>query len=154
MGGFPSQPARHAAPAPEPRRGRKLLIVTTVVALVLAISSAGLAYAFVNRLDAYHKEVGVVSQRNATISANTHQISDLKSQLQSAQSQISLLQQQAAGSANQVTELTQEKAALGKCINSINNFFTIVADGGSTTAQNTAQDQMQTDCTAAEKFLG
>jgi len=141
------------SPVPEENRGHTLLVMTTIVALLFAMASAGMSYAFVNRLDAYQKQVGIVSQRNSTISSQQRQLNDLKSQLQSAQSQISQLQQQAAGSANQVTQLTQGKAALSKCIHSINDFFAIVADGGTTAAQSAAQDKMQTDCTAAQQYL-
>jgi len=141
------------SPVPEENRGRTLLVMTTIVALLFAMASAGMSYAFVNRLDAYQKQVGIVSQRNSTISSQQRQLNDLKSQLQSAQSQINQLQQQAAGSANQVTQLTQGKAALSKCIHSINDFFAIVADGGTAAAQSAAQDKMQADCTAAQQYL-
>jgi hypothetical protein len=42
---------------------------------------------------------------------------------------------------------------LGTCITSINNFFTVVGENGTSAEQATAQTTMESDCTAAQKYL-
>jgi len=70
-----------------------------------------------------------------------------------AQARSQQLQSQIADSAGQVTELQQEKTVLGQCITSINNFFTVVGENGTSAQQSTAQTTMETDCNAAQKYL-
>ncbi len=143
-------PPRHAA---QPGRRTALLVTTSALAVLFLLVSAGFAVAFVNRNNAYHKQVTTVTQRNATIATNQSQINDLKSKLAAAQAQAQQLQNQIADSAGQVTELQQEKTVLGTCINSINNFFTVVGENGTSAEQSTAQTTMETDCNAAQKYL-
>jgi hypothetical protein len=143
-------PPRHAA---QPGRRTALLVTTSALAVLFLLMSAGFAFAFVNRNNAYHKQVTTVTQRNATIATNQSQINDLKSKLAAAQAQAQQLQNQIADSAGQVTELQQEKTVLGTCINSINNFFTVVGENGTSAEQSTAQTTMETDCNAAQKYL-
>jgi predicted nucleic acid-binding Zn-ribbon protein len=121
--------------------------------VLFLLVSAGFAIAFVNRNTAYHKQVTTVTRRDATIAANARQINDLKSMLAAAQARAQQLQSQIADSAGQVTELQQEKTVLGTCINSINNFFTVVGENGTSAQQSTAQTTMETDCGAAQKYL-
>ena len=144
-------PPRHA----EARPGRRtaLLVTTSALAVLFLLVSAGFALAFVNRNNAYHKQVTTVNQREATIASNVSQINDLKSKLAAAQARSQQLQSQIADSAGQVTELQQEKTVLGQCITSINNFFTVVGENGTSAEQSTAQTTMETDCNAAQKFL-
>ncbi len=144
-------PARHAAA--RPGRRRALLVTTSALAVLFALVSGGFAYAFVNRNDAYHKQVTTVNQREATIASNVSQINDLRSKLAAAQAQSQQLQNQIAASAGQVTELQQEKTVLGQCITSINNFFTVVGENGTSAEQSTAQTTMETNCNAAQKYL-
>ena len=47
----------------------------------------------------------------------------------------------------------QEKTVLGQCITSINNFFTVVGENGTSAEQSTAQTTMETNCNAAQKYL-
>ncbi|HZE00007.1 MAG TPA: hypothetical protein VE132_17800, partial [Micromonosporaceae bacterium] len=143
-------PPRHAA---QPGRRTALLVTSSALAVLFLLVSAGFAVAFVNRNNAYHKQVTTVTQRNATIATNQSQINDLKSKLAAAQTQVQQLQNQIADSAGQVTELQQEKTVLGTCINSINNFFTVVGENGTSAEQSTAQTTMETDCNAAQKYL-
>ena len=84
---------------------------------------------------------------------NVSQINDLTSKLAAAQARSQQLQSQIADSAGQVTELQQEKTVLGQCITSINNFFTVVGENGTSAQQSTAQTTMETDCNAAQKYL-
>jgi hypothetical protein len=143
-------PPRHAA---QPGQRTALLVTTSAIAVLFLLVSAGFAFAFVNRNNAYHKQVTTTTQRDATIATNLKQINDLKSKLAAAQAQAQQLQNQIADSAGQVTELQQEKTVLGTCINSINNFFTIVGGNGTSAEQSTAQTTMETNCNAAQKYL-
>ena len=144
-------PPRHAAA--QPGRRTALLVTTSALAVLFLLVSAGFAFAFVNRNNAYHKQVTTVNQREATIASNVSQINDLRSKLAAAQAQSQQLQSQIADSAGQVTELQQEKTVLGQCITSINNFFTVVGENGTSAEQSTAQTTMETDCNAAQKYL-
>jgi Tfp pilus assembly protein FimV len=143
-------PARHAA---YPGRRTGLLITTSSLAVLLLLVSVGFALAFVNRNNAYHKQVTTVKQRDTTIASDLRQLTDLKSKLAAAQAQSQQLQSQIAESAGQVTELQQEKAVLGTCITSINNFFTVVGENGTSAEQASAQTTMESACTAAQKYL-
>jgi hypothetical protein len=130
-----------------------LLVVTSAVAVILVLITAGLAYAFVDRDHAYRHQRDLVRQRDATISTNINQISRLKAQLTAAQADNARLQQQAADQGSQVTELQTEKTVLGTCITSINDFFGIVGENGSPAAQTAASTKMESDCAAAQKYL-
>ncbi|HEY7173739.1 MAG TPA: hypothetical protein VH442_02390, partial [Micromonosporaceae bacterium] len=129
------------------------LIIVSALAAVLLVATGVMTYLYVDRDKAYHRQVGVVHDRNATITANADQIRKLTSELAAANARVTELQQQVAASGGQVTELQQEKSVLGTCINSINEFFTVVGNGGTTTEQNAAQTKMESDCAAAQKYL-
>jgi len=140
-------------------RGRTVLLVTMCVLTVLLLAATGvMTYGFLNRNHAYHHQTRVVAQRNTTISTITAQNNTLRSQLAAAQAQISQLQQQASDATNQLNDLTAARAALSKCINSVNAFFTAAGSNPSGAANPTAVNQaastMEADCAAAAKYLG
>jgi hypothetical protein len=140
------------------RRGKALLVAMCVLTVLLLAATGVMTYAFLNRNHAYHHQTRVVAQRNTTINTITAQNNTLKSQLSAAQAQISQLQQQASDATNQLNDLTQAKAALSKCINSVNAFFTAAGSNPSgaanPTAVNQAASKMEADCAAAAKYLG
>ncbi|HKE63028.1 MAG TPA: hypothetical protein VKB59_00060 [Micromonosporaceae bacterium] len=129
------------------------LVVVSIVASVMLVGAGVMSYLFVDRYNAYHRQVGVVRDRDATIRANADQIKRLNAALAAATASEAQLQQQVSASSGQVAQLQQEKAVLGTCINSIDAFFAAVGEGSSTILQNAAQAKMETDCAAAQKYL-
>ncbi len=152
--GFAAPPAYPAAAiASPPRRGKALLVTMSCLTAVLLLATAAMTYAFIDRNNAYHKQVRIVTQRDSTISNDSGQINTLKSQLAAARAQNSQLQQQATGSGNQVSELKSEKAALSKCINAVDAFFNAAGSNASDATLNKFGDKMESACVAAEKYM-
>ncbi len=139
--------------ASQPKRRTALLVTMTTLAAVLLVAAGVMTYAFISRNNAYQKQTGVVAQRDSTVRSDADQIRTLKSQLAAARAQNDQLQRQIAGSSGQVAELTTEKAALSKCINSVTAYFNAAGDNVSDTALKNAASTMEADCAIAHKYL-
>jgi hypothetical protein len=146
MPGFPAP----GYPVP-PKRGRTVPVLAGLAALffVGTVLFAGLFFA---KNSGYHKQVSTVAARNATITAQSSQLDQLKTQLKTTQDELTDETQKASGTQNQVDELNHEKQVISNCIDLQNQAVEAYLDGDKTKS-NSLSKQADTACTEASKYL-
>ncbi|GAA2187771.1 hypothetical protein [Micromonospora lupini] len=153
MSGPPGMAPYGAAPAP--RRGRAVLVLALVAALLFVVSGVmtGLFVTKNNELNRTEKRLtSQVSQRDGTISANTTEIAKLKTDLQAMQDKLDNTEQDLTGTRNDRDEQARQKKVIASCLDKLTTALGAAA-AGNRSAYNTAMKGLDKVCDEAENYL-
>ncbi|MEU4335600.1 hypothetical protein AB0F59_13315 [Micromonospora lupini] len=153
MSGPPGMAPYGAAPAP--RRGRAVLVLALVAALLFVVSGVmtGLFVTKNNELNRTEKRLtGQVSQRDGTIAANTTEIAKLKTDLQAMQDKLDNTEQDLTGTRNDRDEQARQKKVIASCLDKLTTALGAAA-AGNRSAYNAAMKGLDKVCDEAENYL-
>ncbi|MGC4878803.1 hypothetical protein ACLQ26_21405 [Micromonospora sp. DT43] len=153
MSGPPGMPPYGAAPAP--RRGRAVLVLALVAALLFVVSGVmtGLFVTKNNELNRTEKRLTAqVNQRDGTIAANTTEIGKLKTDLQAMQDKLDNTEQDLTGTRNDRDEQARQKKVIASCLDKLTTALGAAA-AGNRSAYNTAMKGLDKVCDEAENYL-
>ncbi|MFG1651361.1 hypothetical protein ACGFIE_15655 [Micromonospora sp. NPDC049275] len=153
MSGPPGMPPYGAAPVP--RRGRAVLVLALVAALLFVVSGVmtGLFVTKNNELNRTEKRLTAqVSQRDGTIAANTTEIAKLKTDLQAMQDKLDNTEQDLTGTRNDRDEQARQKKVIASCLDKLTTALGAAA-AGNRSAYNAAMKGLDKVCDEAENYL-
>ncbi|MFF0317149.1 hypothetical protein ACFYPH_21255 [Micromonospora sp. NPDC005252] len=153
MSGPPGMVPYGAAAAP--RRGRAVLVLALVAALLFVLSGVmtGLFVTKNNELNRTEKRLtGQVSQRDGTIAANTTEIGKLKTDLQAMQDKLDNTEQDLTGTRNDRDEQARQKKVIASCLDKLTTALGAAA-AGNKGAYDAAMKGLDKVCDEAENYL-
>ncbi|MET8278173.1 hypothetical protein [Micromonospora sp. NPDC005174] len=153
MSGPPGMTPYGAAPAP--RRGRAVLVLALVAALLFVVSGVmtGLFVTKNNELNRTEKRLTAqVSERDGTIAANTSEIGKLKTELQVMQDKLDNTEQDLTGTRNDRDEQTRQKKVIASCLDKLTTALGAAA-AGNKGAYDAAMKGLDKVCDEAENYL-
>ncbi|MFF0233356.1 hypothetical protein [Micromonospora sp. NPDC005254] len=153
MSGPPGMVPYGAAAAP--RRGRAVLVLALVAALLFVLSGVmtGLFVTKNNELNRTEKRLtGQVSQRDGTIAANTTEIGKLKTDLQAMQDKLDNTEQDLTGTRNDRDEQARQKKVIASCLDKLTTALG-AAGAGNKGAYDAAMKGLDKVCDEAENYL-
>ncbi|MCX5070500.1 hypothetical protein OOJ91_32165 [Micromonospora lupini] len=153
MSGPPGMAPYGAAPAP--RRGRAVLVLALVAALLFVVSGVmtGLFVTKNNELNRTEKRLtSQVSQRDGTIAANTTEIAKLKTDMQAMQDKLDNTEQDLTGTRNDRDEQARQKKVIASCLDKLTTALGAAA-AGNRSAYNAAMKGLDKVCDEAENYL-
>ncbi|MFG3555471.1 hypothetical protein ACGGAQ_13970 [Micromonospora sp. NPDC047557] len=153
MSGPPGMAPYGAAAAP--RRGRAVLVLALVAALLFVVSGVmtGLFVTKNNELNRTEKRLtGQVSQRDGTIAANTTEIGKLKTDLQAMQDKLDNTEQDLTGTRNDRDEQARQKKVIASCLDKLTTALGAAA-AGNRSKYDAAMKGLDKVCDEAENYL-
>ncbi|MEU5904758.1 hypothetical protein ABZ780_10330 [Micromonospora sp. NPDC047467] len=148
--------APYGPPATPPaRRGRAVLVLALVAALLFVVSGVmtGLFVTKNNELNRTEKRLtNQVSERDGTITANTTEITKLKADLQTMQDKLDNTQQDLTGTRNDRDEQARQKKVIASCLDKLTTALG-AASAGNRSAYDAAMKGLDKVCDEAENYL-
>ncbi|MFF4878910.1 hypothetical protein [Micromonospora sp. NPDC000668] len=143
------------AGAPAGGRGRAVLVLALVAALLFVVSGVmtGLYVTKNGELNRTEKRLtGQVSERDGTIAANTTEITKLKSDLQTMQDKLDNTEQDLTGTRNDRDEQARQKKVIASCLDKLTTALGAAA-AGNKSAYDAAMKGLDKVCDEAENYL-
>ncbi|MEH1164518.1 hypothetical protein V6V47_03930 [Micromonospora sp. CPCC 205539] len=141
--------------APTAGRGRAVLVLAVVAALLFVVSGVmtGLFVTKNSELNSTEKRLtGQVSQRDGTIAANTTEIAKLKTDMQAMQDKLDDTEQDLTGTRNDRDEQARQKKVIATCLDKLTTALGAGA-AGNKAAYNAAMKGLDKICDEAENYL-